>query len=218
MTSRLSFRLLLAIVLYGGFVMGTALAALTLRVILAFPGDAVFPVECGLVFGAAVHRSDDPGPGILRRTATAVRLFHEGKIERFIFTGGRGAASVESEAIVMRAVATHRGIDPEMVVLEEEATSTWENLVYSRPLVADCASIVGISDRYHLARIKYLAQRQGFASLPVYPADNPPNDAFTLRSVIREVFALFYYMVFIPHPTAACGSYLSLEHMPCTVN
>lgn len=187
-------RLLLPLAIYAGAAFLVPLVALTFRVWEAFPGDAAFPVECGLVFGAAVHRIDDPGPGIMRRTATAARLVHEGNIERLIFTGGRGAASNESEAAVMRGVAMRKGVDPDVITLEEQATSTWENLVYARPLVADCSSIVGISDRYHLARIRYLAELQGWGELPVYPADNPPNDAFTIRSVAREVVAMLYYM------------------------
>ncbi|TSC57137.1 MAG: hypothetical protein Greene041662_1056 [Candidatus Peregrinibacteria bacterium Greene0416_62] len=198
MTIPKPFRLILTTAIYGGLVTGIILTALTERIVLAFPGDAVFPVECGLVFGAAVHRSDDPGPGIMRRTVTAARLVHEGKIERLIFTGGRGEASDESEAAVMRSVAMRNGIDPDIIALEEESTSTWENLVYSRPLIKECASIVGISDRYHLARIQYLAEIQGWGNLPVYPADNPPNDAFTLRSMLREVAAMLYYMLVSP--------------------
>ena len=59
-----------------------------------------------------------------------------------------------------------QGVDPDRITLEEEATSTWENLVYARPLVSDCSSIVGISDRYHLARIQYLAELQDWGSYP----------------------------------------------------
>jgi hypothetical protein len=53
---------------------------------------------CGLVFGAAVHSVADPGPGILRRVRTGVRLYHAGRIDRLIFTGGRGNTSQQSEA------------------------------------------------------------------------------------------------------------------------
>lgn len=192
----LPLRLLIILGCYVAAAGSVALLALGIRVWQGFAGDAFLPVECGLVFGAAVHRSDDPGPGIMRRTGTATRLVREGKIERLIFTGGRGAASNESEAAVMRAVAMRSGIDPDMITLEEQATSTWENLVYARPLVEGCDGIVGISDRYHLARIRYLAQRQGWGTLPTYPADTPPHIFFTVRSAVREIFAMLYYMVF----------------------
>jgi uncharacterized SAM-binding protein YcdF (DUF218 family) len=198
------FRFLLPWTVLAAIAVIVAIAALTLRVWDAFPGDAIFPVECGLVFGAAVHSGDDPGPGIMRRTATAARLMREGKVQRLIFSGGRGEESSQSEAAVMRRVAMRAGVDPDLILLEEESTSTWENLVYARPLVEDCGSIVGISDRYHLARIQYFAKIQGWGNLPAYPADNPPNDAFIIRSVIREILAMFYYML-VP-PQAQVGS------------
>jgi uncharacterized SAM-binding protein YcdF (DUF218 family) len=70
--------------------------------------------------------------------------------------------------------------------------------VYSRPLIADCETIVGISDGYHLARIRYLAELQGWGTLSTFPADSPPHGKFLLRSVLREIFAMVYYMTFVP--------------------
>ena len=174
------------------------LGALTFRILHASVGIGALSAECGLVFGAAVHRTDDPGPGIMRRTATAARLVREGRLERLIFTGGKGEASNDSEAAVMRAVAMRQGIDPDLMTLEEQSTSTWENLVYSRPLVADCDSIIAVSDGYHLARIRYMADLQGWGTLPTFPADNPPNGEFLFRSVIREIAAMLYYMTILP--------------------
>jgi uncharacterized SAM-binding protein YcdF (DUF218 family) len=178
--------------------LGIVLGALTFRILHASVGIGALSAECGLVFGAAVHRTDDPGPGIIRRTATAARLVREGRLERLIFTGGKGEASNDSEAAVMRAVAMRLGIDPDLIIIEEKSTSTWENLVYSRPLVADCDSIIAVSDGYHLARIRYMTDLQGWGTLPTFPADNPPNGEFLFRSVIREIAAMLYYMTILP--------------------
>jgi uncharacterized SAM-binding protein YcdF (DUF218 family) len=179
--------------------LGATFFALAFRVLHTSAGSGNLPVECGLVFGAAVHRTDDPGPGIMRRTATAARLMKQGSVERLILTGGKGEVSNESEAAVMRAVAMRLGIDPDMIALEEQSTSTWENLVYSRPLVAECNSIIAISDGYHLARIRYLAELQGWGTLQTFPADNPPTGTFLTRSVLREIAAMLYYMTVVPY-------------------
>lgn len=169
--------------------------ALTARVLLYFPGNATFPVECALVFGAAVHRADDPGPGITRRTATAVRLLKEKKVQRLIFTGGKGSEAQQPEALVMRSLAMRLGVDPDVITVETEAASTWENLQFSRGLLQDCDSLVAVSDAYHLARIMYLAERQGWTDLSTVPSDRLPNVLFLGRSVLRELLAFFYYMI-----------------------
>jgi uncharacterized SAM-binding protein YcdF (DUF218 family) len=187
---------------YVAAVLGIAILALFARVLLHFPGTAILPAECALVFGAAVHRGDDPGPGILRRTTTAARLVRNGTVGRLILTGGTGGGNAQSEAAVMQTVALLQGVAPENIVLEQESTSTSENLRNSRPLLQDCTSVIAISDRYHLARIAFLAEQQGYPVLPTYPADGPIGAFFLTRSVLREAIALLYYAAFPPKNSA----------------
>ncbi|MDD5751478.1 MAG: YdcF family protein [Candidatus Peribacteraceae bacterium] len=155
-------------------------------------------VVCGLVFGAAVHGNSQPGPGIARRVETAARLYREGILQQIIMTGGKGRDGVESEAAVMRDFGIAEGIDPDVIVVEDQARSTWENLVYSRPLTASCSTIIGISDRYHLARIEYLAHLQGLQGLQTLPSDISATTAFEIKSLGREVAALLYYISLSP--------------------
>jgi len=161
-------------------------------------GDGGRGVVCGLVFGAAVHGSSQPGPGIARRVETAARLYREGILQHIIMTGGKGSDGVRSEAAVMRDFGIAEGIDPDAIVLEDQARSTWENLVYSRPLTASCSTVIGISDRYHLARIEYLASLQGFRGLQTFPSDISATTAFEMKSLGREVAALLYYISLSP--------------------
>lgn len=150
---------------------------------------------CGIVFGAAVHQGDLPGPGIHRRVATAARLYQEGILEHIILTGGKGGEEVASEAEVMRGVALSRGIAAGDLSLEEQARSTWENLLFSRSLARDCTTVIGISDRYHLARIAYMARVQGWENFFTLPSDREATWPFEVKSTGREVVALFYYML-----------------------
>ena len=135
-----------------------------------FTGTAVFPVECGIVFGTAVRPQFDangkivytgPGPGIMRRVDTAVTLYREAKVKKLFFTGGKGEGMPDSEAEVMRRYAVVKGILSGDIKVEEGSHSTWENLVDTLPMMADCRSIVGISDRYHLGRIDVLSKKAG---------------------------------------------------------
>jgi hypothetical protein len=52
---------------------------------------------------------------------------------------------------------------------------------------------VGISDAYHLTRIRLLAKRAGWEDFGVIPADERPQGFSEVRSIIREVFAVVYY-------------------------
>ncbi|MDD5751833.1 MAG: YdcF family protein [Candidatus Peribacteraceae bacterium] len=152
-------------------------------------------VTCGLVFGAAVHRGSLPGPGIKRRVRTAARLYKEGLLQHIILTGGKGSQEVDSEAEVMEQVALQDGVAAGDLTLEPNARSTWENLLFSRPLTGSCDTVIGISDRYHLTRISYLAHKQGWEDIRTLPSDIEPSWPFELKSVGREVAALLYYMI-----------------------
>ena len=155
-------------------------------------GSAQLPVDCALVFGSAVHLGQYAGPGIERRVAAAVDLYTVGSVDTLILSGGTGSGNALSEAEVMRRVAIKRGVAGEDIWLERHATNTWENIALSAPLRASCDTVVGISDGYHLSRIRMLAWLQG-AEMTVHPADRPPNLIFELRSIAREAVANLYY-------------------------
>lgn len=168
---------------------------LSFYVFLNFRGTSEFSEDCGLVFGAAVHSRANPGPAITRRTKTAARLYREGKLKSIFLTGGKGSEIQESEAAVMRKVAMLDGIDPDDIVIEEKSRSTWENLQNSRSLLRDCESVVAISDRYHLARIRLLARQQQWEEMQTYPADVHAVWPFELKSTVREAFGIIYFQL-----------------------
>ncbi len=163
------------------------------RVFQFYDGTAVLPADCAVVFGAAVHRGDTAGPGIQRRVQTAVELQKAGDVQHLFLTGGRGEDGQASEAEVMKEVALEAGVPSSLIHIEESSSSTWENLVHTRPLTVDCDSVVGISDRYHLARIHLLAHRQDWDDLMVYPAHWVATPRFEAWSVVREALGLLYY-------------------------
>jgi len=151
--------------------------------------------HCAIVFGAAVHKNSLPGPGIARRVATAARLYHERILQHIILSGGKGEEGMASEAEVMRDVAVADGIPAGDLTLEGNSRSTWENLAYSRPLTGSCTTVLAISDRYHLARISFLARVQGWGALSTLPSDLEAPWYFEFKSISREVVAILYYFI-----------------------
>jgi len=170
-----------------------------IAVMVGFQGNAKFPADCGLVFGAAVYGYDKPGPAIVRRISTAARLYREGKVKTLILAGGvgRGVGESLSEAAVMQEEAAALGVSMSNIITEESSHSTWENLLYSQSLAKECDHVVGISDGYHLTRIRFLAMRQGWDNFTVLPADERPARPSELKSILREMLGLLYYVFHI---------------------
>jgi uncharacterized SAM-binding protein YcdF (DUF218 family) len=123
-----------------------------------------------------------------------VHLLREGSVERLIFTGGLGEGNQVSEARVMRNEALRLGVTPEFIQMEEGATSTWQNVKFVLPHVQDCDSLVGISDRYHLARIRIIAWLQE-VPMAVHPAEDTANLLFEIQSVLREALGNIAYLM-----------------------
>ncbi len=99
----------------------TALAS----VIDHFEGDATFPAECVIVFGAAVRPvydtegnivSANAGPGIDRRVSAATELYRKNLVKKIYVSGGTGEGMRQSEALVMRRLALLQGVYPEHVI------------------------------------------------------------------------------------------------------
>lgn len=173
-------------------------AATCFYVIQQMKGTGATVADCGIVFGAAVRRVFNEeggvveftaGPGIERRVSIATTLAKQGRLHRLFFTGGRGEKNAKSEARVMQEYAISLGVPAERITLEERSRSTWENLLYTRPLTENCRSMLAISDGYHLARIRMIAHIQGW-DLPTYPADIKPNALFTVRNLLREAVGI----------------------------
>ena len=176
-----------------------------------FTGDARLPADCAIVFGAAVYGRDVPGQSIIRRVSQAVDLYFQKKIHTLYFSGGRGKGLRVSEAQVMQRLAIKQGVKSQDIVLEDHSRSTWENLLLTRPMMSSCHSVIGISDRTHLARIKLLAGRQGWNDLRTLPASLHPSPRQEMRSVLREALGYVYYALHIDQlwgigPSAAYSS------------
>ncbi len=173
---------------------GIAVGAIFIHIVTSFDGTATSDIaDCAVVFGAAVRSGDQAGPGIVRRVETATRLYGEGKVHVIYLTGGKGGGNQLSEAEVMREFALRHGVPEKHLILEQESTSTWENVAHTKNLTKDCSQILAISDRYHLARIDLIARMQQWGNVGTFPADRHPPESFETPAVIRETLAYIYY-------------------------
>ena len=160
-------------------------------------GTGTLPADCAIVFGAAIYGLDKPSPALTRRIAAASDLYREGRVGRLILSGGKGEGGRLSEAQVMQVIAREHGVPDVDITLESDAHSTWENIAFSQNLTSGCERVVGISDQYHLARIEFLSWRQGWPELQTIPAQNRQPLGTERRWLVREVFALIYYGLYL---------------------
>jgi uncharacterized SAM-binding protein YcdF (DUF218 family) len=125
--------------------------------------------DIGIVLGASL-RGDVPSPALKERLDESIRLYREGKFERFIVSGGYDRQdSKYSEAEGMRNYLVKLGIPDERIIIEPKATSTYENLIYSSEIMRTHGwkSSIIVTHRYHAARSGDIADAIGMKSYSV---------------------------------------------------
>lgn len=181
-------RLLAAAVAVGAGVWGAGLAYVGGRQEWPPPsaGDAV------LVLGTSATVRGAPNPCMRTRVLEGVRLIQEGLAPVLIVSGGFDPRDGQVEADAMATIAREMGLPDEQVLIEGRATSTIENLTYSRDLLAavEHPRFVVVTEPFHMPRAVVAADRLG---IDVDPAPTPrcPNRDPTW--ILREPAALVWY-------------------------
>ena len=161
-------------------------------------GDSDADYDYIIVLGAAV-RGDTPSRALVERmeAARAYLLSHPDAVA--IVSGGQGDGENLSEAEAMYKWLTAKGIDGSRLIIENRATSTYENLKYSFEIIKSRGqeqdiSIAVVTSEYHIYRAKLLASSLG-AEVGGIAADTT-HFPIKLNYFIREAFGVTYQWVF----------------------
>ncbi len=113
-----------------------------------------------VVLGAAVWSDNKPSPTLALRVDKAAELYQKGIVSKIQLTGGNAPGEL-SEAEVSLKYILSKGISRDDVWIENQTTSTIEQIRYVKNeliLRKKINSIIVISDRYHLQRVKEIAR------------------------------------------------------------
>ena len=122
--------------------------------------------DAGIVLGASLWK-DEPSPGLKERLDQALADYKAGKFSYFIVTGGYDTPeSKYTEAEGMANYLEKQGISKEIIILENKATSTYENLKYSQALMREknLQAALIITHDYHGNRAYEMAKSLNYSS------------------------------------------------------
>lgn len=140
-----------------------------------------------IVFGAKVN-ADGPAKTLASRLDVAVDAMLKDTDAVCIVSGGQGPGEPFTEASGMRDYMVARGVSPDRILLEEKASSTRENILYSVELIKDEGfidrQIICISSETHIPRIKLMCSRAGVDAL--YIKAETPMKVFLFTTWVRE--------------------------------
>ena len=111
-----------------------------------------------------------------------------------VLSGGQGDGEDLTEAACMFRELVQLGIDPQRLILEEQAESTQENLAYSLPLLEGYETIGLVSSDYHLCRAGLMGKNLGLSPVGIPAHTTYPH--LYVNYFLREIVGIWYYMLF----------------------
>lgn len=122
-------------------------------------------VDYLIVLGARVEANGVPSPALQHRIDAAAEYLSENPDTLVIATGGQGSDEDMTEADCIKVELMKLGIPEERILMEDESTSTTENLKNSLAIIGDKEKTVGIvTNNYHVYRSVKLAEKVGYTS------------------------------------------------------
>ncbi len=159
--------------------------------------NANFDEDAVVVLGAGVH-GKTPSYALARRLDSAVEYHEKNPDAIIVVSGGQGPQEDITEAEAMELYLLDRGVDPEKIIKEDKAVSTYTNFKYSKEILDEKLgndyAITLITNEYHIFRGFLCAKETGFGDVTHMHADTHPT--YLIPGTTRECLAVLKFIVF----------------------
>jgi SanA protein len=167
------------------FVLSNALVLARSRKHIVEPTSDVPAKYTALVLGARVYSGGAMSAMLADRLQTAVTLYREGTVERFLLSGDHGRTDYD-EVNAMKVFLLREGVPPADIFLDHAGFDTYDS-VYRAKAVFGVTDVLVVTQRFHLPRAVYAARALGLDAHGVV-ADRQ-RYAGELRNQLRESLA-----------------------------
>jgi uncharacterized SAM-binding protein YcdF (DUF218 family) len=154
------------------------------------------PADTVIILGARSQWGDKINPCLAARVDEGTRVLNAGKAQFVIVTGGIDEYG-GTEAETMARLLAAKGIPRSKIILEPQATSTYENLVYSKALMKShgLLSAIIVTEPFHIPRADLIASHLGITH-QLSSADTSPcwsRWKWASRYFLREPAVIILY-------------------------
>ena len=156
-------------------------------------------VDCILVLGAGIW-GDKPSPMLEDRLLQGIALYNNQTSSKIIMSGDHGKEEYD-EVNVMKDFAIEKGVKSEDIFMDHAGFSTYDG-VYRAKEIFKAQKIIIVTQKYHLHRALYVAEKLGIEAYGV--ASDPREYRGQVVRELREVLARdkdFFKCIIKPEPT-----------------
>ena len=186
---KLSFQITVAVLIV------TLLAMLVTGCLILFRGvGEKAPFTYLIILGNKIEGSE-PSPLLSDRIEAAAKYMQENPDVIAIATGYQSEKADISEAQCIYNGLTQRGIAPERILMDDQATSTRENFQCALALLEEELGYIPhnigvLSSEFHLLRAKMIAKEYGIEATTIAASTSDTKAFFTY--FVREIFMIWY--------------------------
>lgn len=130
--------------------------------------NADYKEDAVIVLGAGI-RGDRVTLPLKMRLDLAVDYHKKNPDGLIVVSGGQGLQETVTEAYAMEKYLIKNGVDKNKIIKEEKATSTFENMKFSKEILDNCFttdySVVVATNNFHVYRATTLAKKAGFQNV-----------------------------------------------------
>lgn len=130
--------------------------------------NVIYHEDAVIVLGAGI-RGDRVTLPLKMRLDKAIEYHYKNPDALIVVTGGKGLQETVTEAYAMEKYLVQNGVDKSKIIKEENATSTFENMKYSKEILDDYFTndyaVVVITNHFHVFRGTTIAKNAGFKNV-----------------------------------------------------
>ncbi len=153
--------------------------------------------DAAIVLGAEVW-GEEPSPVFRERINHGINLYKKQRVNKIIFTGGKGDGYAQAEAIVAKKYAIRQGVLELDILTETQSRTTYQNLYYAQQVAqkVQLSQFFIVSDPLHMKRAMLMTQGLG---MKAYSSPTPTTRYKILNNkipfLLRETYFSIHYLI-----------------------
>lgn len=169
------------------------------NIITAEAAKKLSDIDCAVILGAGV-RDGKPTPMLRDRLLTGIELYKSGAAKKLIMSGDHGTEDYD-EVNIMKSFAVENGVPDGDIFMDHAGFSTYETIYRAREIF-EADNVIIVSQKYHLHRALYIAEKLGVKAVGVSADLNTYRGQ--VKRELREILARdkdFFKCIVKPKPT-----------------
>ena len=142
-------------------------------------------IDAIIILGCKIYKDNTPSLMLIKRLEKGIDVYN--KLNTMILLSGDNTREDYNEVLVMKDYLLNSSIPEDDIILDYAGINTYDS-IYRAKNVFNMKKVVIVTQRYHIHRALYLANKLDLEAVGII-ADDIPQKFVMLKNEIREVLS-----------------------------